>query len=458
MEKNEVLEEILDGNVHNYTNEKKYCYPEEKILQERLEWFKDQKLALMVHFGIYCNLGIVASWALNDIPRDFFDEIDWTDDSKLFKEQYVNLNRSFNPIRYNADEWADMASKCGFKYLIFTTKHHDGFCLWDTKYTDYKVTNPDCPYSLQKNSDIIKNTFDAFRNKNLGIAAYFSKADWHSEYYWNKDFLVDKPYSQGPSYDTSKYPEIWDNFRQFTKNQILELCSDYGKLDVMWLDAGWVRKEEGQDLNLEDIIGEARKKQPWLLAVDRTVGGKFENYITPEQCIPDKALDIPWESCISLGVDFGYRFGDNYKSAREVICRFIEIVAKGGNLALNISPQPDGRIPVEIAPILDELGNFINTYSEAIFSTRICEPYFVNNIGFTQKNGDVYAICLYKDENEKVKPQITLPYKEKVSKIELLDTLEEVTFTQTDDKFVVDLPDSKQTDKAPIAIVFKITK
>lgn len=452
------LNEILDGNVHNYTNEKLYCYPPEKILQDKLEWFKDQKLALMMHFGIYCNLGIVASWALNDIPRDFFDEIDWTNDSKLFKEQYVNLNRSFNPIRYQPKEWAEMASKSGFKYLIFTTKHHDGFCLWDTKYTDYKVTNNDCPYSMQKNSDIVRNTFDAFRDKNLGIAAYFSKADWHSEYYWNKDFLINKPYSQNPSYNTAEHPELWNKFRQFTKNQILELCSDYGNLDILWLDAGWVRKEEGQDLDLKDIISEARKKQPWLLSVDRTVGGDYENYITPEQCIPEKALDIPWESCMSLGVDFGYRFGDNYKSAREVICRFIEIVAKGGNLALNISPQPDGRIPVEIEPILEELGSWLNTYGDAVFSTRICAPFFVNDIGFTQKNGNIYAICLYRDENENIKSQITLPFTDKLSKIELLDTLEEVSFIQNDKETIINIPTNKQTNKAPIAIVFKLTK
>ena len=178
-------QEIVSQGVHNYSAAETYVCPTDPAVLQQLEWFRDQKLALMMHFGLYCQPGMVASWALSDKDSDWSrHQVNWTD-GETFKKQYFGLNRSFYPVRFQPEEWAQMAEDCGFRYLLLTTKHHDGFCLWDTKYTDYKTTAEDCPFHEHKNADIVKSMFDAFRAKGIGIGAYFSKADWHCPDYWN---------------------------------------------------------------------------------------------------------------------------------------------------------------------------------------------------------------------------------------------------------------------------------
>ena len=449
--------EVVEQGVHNYSEAKHYCPPKEPVLQERLEWFQDQKLALMMHWGLYCQLGMVASWALSDKDADWSrHQVNWAD-GEAFKEQYFSLNQSFNPVRFQPEEWARMAKDCGFKYLILTTKHHDGFCLWDTKYTDYKVTAPDCPFHTHKNADIVKAMFDAFRAEGLGIGAYFSKADWHSPDYW-KGGYKGRETSRGPSYSPAGEPEAWGRFKEFTKNQVLELCRDYGKLDILWFDAGWVCARSGQDIDLGGIVEEARKLQPWVLSVDRTIGGPYENYVTPEMCIPEAPLGVPWESCLTLGVDFTYEYADRYKSPREIVGLLVNIVAKGGNLALNVSPQPDGRIPVDAMDSLKGLGQWLKTYGEAIYGTRVCAPYQAGNLAFTQKKDAVYAIRLYPVAQESVEGTLFLPYTGKVSEITLLDSGEAVSFTASEGGYAVTIPAGRRTGSAPISLVFKMKK
>ena len=186
----------------------------------------------------------------------------------LVRCAWAGSQKSFNPIRFQPEEWAQTAKDCGFKYLILTTKHHDGFCLWDTRYSDYKVTAPDCPYHVSEHADLVKSMFDAFREKGLGIGAYFSKADWHTPYYRTPELPDPNPSDRGPMYSPAAEPERWENFVQYTKNQVLELCEGYGPIDILWFDAGWVCASNGQDIRLGEIVDEARKIQPGILSVD----------------------------------------------------------------------------------------------------------------------------------------------------------------------------------------------
>lgn len=446
---------VVEQGVHNYSSEQDWIKPEDPVLLERLEWFQDQKLGLMMHWGPYSQLGVVESWALSDKDKEWSrDGIDWEDDGETFKRQYNDLNKTFNPVRFQPEVWADLAAEGGFKYLIFTTKHHDGFCMWDTHTTDYRVTDKDCPFHTNKNADICREVFDAFRAKDIAIAAYFSKADWNTETYWAPGMERGNETSRGPSYDPAKYPWLWDNFVNFTHNQLEELLTKYGRIDILWLDAGWVGSKK-QDIRLGEIVTKMREKQPWLLTADRTMGGLYENYVTPEQSVPSRRLSVPWESCITMGTSFSFRYEDDYKSNRELVHLLLEVVSKGGNLALNVGPQPDGRLPAGAIRCMKELGAWMSKFGEGIYGTRVCEPYFTNECALTRKDDTVYAFRMY-NEQDQVEPFVHIPYTGSVERVDMVDGVEGLTFEQTETGIKVELPVTLTSEPAPIAHVFRI--
>ncbi|GIN72510.1 alpha-L-fucosidase [Bacillus sp. J14TS2] len=448
--------DMIEQGVHKYSAAKNWVKPKDPLLLERLEWFKDQKLALMIHWGPNAQLGIGMSWPLSDDDKEWSREtVDWTDDDEEFKRQYIDLNKTFNPIRFQPDVWADLAAKNGFKYLIFTTKHHDGFCLWDTKTTDYRITAKDCPFHTHKYADITKNVFNAFREKGLGIAAYFSKPDWHSPYYWAPGMKRGSFTNRNPSYDPHEFPWLWEKFTEFTHEQMLELISHYGPIDILWLDGGQVNGGK-QNIKVEEVVEKARKIKADLIVADRTIGGEFENYLTPEQTIPEYALDVPWESCITIGKTFCYRYDDYYKSLQEIIHILIEVVAKGGNLALNVSPQPDGRLPLEAIERMKELGKWLDRYGEAIYKTRICAPYFTGKFAFTKREDAVYCFRLYQADEHREK-YLTIPFKEEVQQIDIVGEEENIPFDTSDDGLTIRILNNKQSNESPIVDVFKLT-
>ena len=285
---------------HGFVHEssEKYVWPTDSKVLEKLDKWQDLKFGIMFHWGVYSVPGISESWALCSEDRWFTvkrkearpDLNNYGD----FKKWYWGLSESFNPTDFEPKKWAKFMKEAGFKYLIFTTKHHDGFCMFDTKFTDYKITNG--PYKNGRYSNIAYHVFDAFRKEGFMIGAYFSKPDWHNENYWDPFFATP---TRNPNYNIQKYPHKWAKFQEYTANQIDELMSDYGKIDILWLDGGWVRKPE-QDINLDKIIDDARTKQPGLIAVDRTIPGRNENYQTPELTIPKEQQSFPWESCITF--------------------------------------------------------------------------------------------------------------------------------------------------------------
>ena len=403
------VDDGIKEGTHGYTP-KGYVQPKEPEVLERLEWFKDQKLALMLNLGLYSTQGIKESWCLVDQDAHWARrEVTWTNDSDEFKRQYWALNRTFNPLRLEPEKWAKATKDGGFRYVIFDTKHHDGFCLYDSKYTDYKVTAPECPFSTDKRADITRHVFDAFRAEGLGIAAYFSKPDWHNTDYW-EDCGVGHSTTRYPTYDVKTNPEKWARFREYTKNQIVEIVRDYGKVDIIWLDGGQVKRSRGLDIKIEEIIAEARKYNPGLISVDRTAGGPCENVITPEQKIPKEPIAVPWESCITIGKWWGYHFDDEYKPVRELVHMLVDVVAKGGNLALNVGPQPDGRFPPEALVRMNALGAWLRVNGEAIYETRPIPPFRKGDWAFTRnrRTGAEYAIRLWKD-GEKRSGRQTLP-------------------------------------------------
>ncbi|MCQ2392793.1 MAG: alpha-L-fucosidase [Kiritimatiellae bacterium] len=408
---------VVQG-VHTHTP-KNYVAPKEPAVIEHLEWFKDQKFGLMMCMGLYSELGMMESWSLSDQDASWSRKrVEWAQGDD-FKRRYLDLIRSFNPVRINAADWAKVAKAAGCKYLIFTTKHHDGFCLWDTKFSDFKTTNPSCPFATNARADIVRHVFDAFRAEGLGISCYFSKPDWHHPDYWDNCGIGIKT-TRNPSYNWRKDTTRWNRFRTYTRNQLLELVGNYGKIDVLWLDGGQVRPQNGQNVHMEEILAAARKIQPWLISADRTVGGPCEDFITPEQTVPKVPVMVPWESCITLGTSWGYAFDDTYKSVRTIVHMLVDIVAKGGNLALNVGPRPDGCFPKPAIERLEGIGKWLKTNGAAIYDTRVASPYRTTDWAYTAgRAGEVYAIRLWKDEAKDRARTLTIDcdHPEKFSKV-----------------------------------------
>ena len=341
--------------------------------------------------------------------------------------------------------------EAGFKYLLFTTKHHDGFCMFDSKYTDYNIAQG--PYKNGKYSNVTYHLFDAFRQENFMIGAYFSKADWHNEDYWDPNFATP---TRNPNYDIREDPQKWARFQQFTANQIEELMSDYGRVDVLWLDAGWVR-EPKQDIKIDEIVSNARRKQPGLIVADRTVPGRNENYQTPERKIPETQLTHPWESNIPLSGKWGWKPNAEYKSATWVINTLAEIVAKGGCFALGLGPGPDGTFDKEIHNILKKVGKWLKQNGNAIYATRTTPNYNYGNVWFTANKDEKILYAIYAlPEGEKLPAAIEWEGNEPKGKITLLQNDKQVKYTCKNGKVKVMLPQGLKNET--LAFSFKVKK
>lgn len=433
------------------------------ILNRIAEW-QDLKFGLMIHWGIYSQWGVVESWSICNEPWINRNGANYTD----YKRDYQNLNTTFNPSHFNPKQWASIAKEAGMKYLVFTTKHHDGFCLFDTKETHYSVTDPSCPYSHNDHPDITAEVVKAFREQGLWTGLYFSKPDWHCPDYWAPEWATP---DRNVNYDPQLHPERFQRYRDFTYRQIRELTHNYGDIDILWLDGGWVRPEwsindecrdwlgcQGwvQDINMPKIATMAREENPDLIIVDRTVHGQYENYQTPEQQVPDTLLPFPWETCMSMGDSWSYVETDNYKSTNKIIHLLVDIVAKGGNYLLNIGPDAEGDFPPIAVERLQEIGQWMKINGEAIYGTRPLFPYTDGNFRFVQKANTVYAIYLL-NEGENMPRQFFFSdlLKLKTGKIKVLGSKKQGKLSLSDGHYVIETP-SLPTHQH--AIVFELKK
>jgi len=326
-------------------------------LDERLKWFQSLEFGLILHWGLYAFWDCCESWPLS--PDDDWARNPnmrcWRDrgyDIARFQRDYWDLIEQFNPVQFDPDAWAATFVEAGAKYVCFTTKHHDGFCMWDTKTTDYKITGPRCPFHTHPKADVTRHLFDALRRAGLGVSVYFSKADWHCPYYWAPE-QPGVPAATGRHANTVDHPELWEKFVQYTHEQIRELMTDYGKIAILWLDAGWVRDRE--DIRMAEMVEMARALQPGLIVANRTVGD-FEDFVTPEREIPEEGLDVPWEACLPLAPDWKYTEGQMRKTAEVVSGEIERTNHMGGNFLLGIGPKYDGTITDEDQVILREIG------------------------------------------------------------------------------------------------------
>lgn len=375
------------GDVYDKSND--YEWPSDQKVVEKLKEWQDLKFGVLFHWGIYAVPGIVESWSICDegwITRDT------TMTYQQYKDWYWGMADKLNPMDFNPEQWADVMQQAGMKYMIFTTKHHDGFCMYDSKYTDFTITRH--AFRDHPKRDVLKYVLDAFRNKQFMIGTYFSKPDWHCQDYWWDVFPTKR--GRNVNYDIKQWPWRWERFKQFTYNQMEEILSRYGQVDILWLDGGWVCKENNQDIDMPRIAQMARSHQPGLIMVDRTIRGPYENYQTPEKTIPETQLNFPWESCIPLSDDWGWVPRPRWKSPEKVISTLVEIVAKGGNLVLGVGPTPQGLIQPEAVTRLNAIGEWLKQNGKAIYNTVTTPIYNDGQVWFTaDKDGKTrYAIYL----------------------------------------------------------------
>ena len=462
-----VLSISLQAQEH--TASLQYTVPADPLVRAKLSEWSKVKFGLLMHWGTYSQWGVVESWSL--CPEDE----GWTQrrgpyasDWFTYKQAYENLQTTFNPTKFNPTRWAAAAKAAGMKYVVFTTKHHDGFCMFDTKQTDYKITSTKSPFGSNPKANVAKEVFNAFRDQGFMTGAYFSKPDWNAPDYWWKYF---PPKDRNVSYDPKKYPQRWEAFKKFTYNQIEELMSDYGKMDILWLDGGWVRPyssidtavewqrtiTHNQDIDMGNIAKMARTHQPGLLVVDRTVHGEYENYVTPEQQVPATYLPYPWESCMTLGNSWSYVPNDQYKSSRKVVHLLTEIVSKNGNLLLNIGPGPDGEWDPTAYARLEEIGKWLTINGEAIYNAE-ADPNLVRQGKwvFTKKDKSIYGIYQLA-ENETIPENYTLqiPASSILKSIQLIGSDQKIKFKQENSTIQITV-NNKKLPTSIEAFVFKL--
>jgi alpha-L-fucosidase len=451
-----------------------YVPETDPLVLEKLEQWQDLKLGLLMHWGTYSQWGIVESWSLCSEDEPWCKRS--MPDYSAYKTAYEALQTTFNPVKFDPERWAKAAKDAGMKYVVFTTKHHDGFSMFDTKQTDYKITSPKTPFSSSPRADVTRAIFDAFRAKGFMIGAYFSKPDWHSPDYWWPYFATP---DRNPNYDIKKYPERWQRFVAFTHAQIDELMSNYGRMDILWLDGGWVRVRtdaeirdemnrpdykfmhyQSQPIDMPRIVANARAKQPGLIVVDRDVPGPYQNYLTPEARVPEKALPYPWEVPMPMANSWSYVPNDSYKSPRTLIHMLVDVVAKGGNLLLNIGPGPDGMWHAAAYDRLGALGAWMKVNSEAIYGTRAIAPYADGKVRLTRgKDGSVYAIYLADTAETDLPRYLTLGNVVPApnATVTLLGTGRALTWEKSGTGFVTRIPDGLRAP-SEFAWVFKISQ
>ena len=420
-----------------------YVVPEDADVRANIETLQDMKFGMFIHWGAYSQIGVVESWSL--VP----DDIDWMMRGRMernmtyaqYVKMYEGLKNSFNPVHFNPSEWAAAAKYAGMKYVVFTTKHHDGFCMFDTAQTDYRITSTECPFHKNPKANVAKAVFEAFRAEGIQTGAYFSIADWHNDDYW---WRMLPPKSRYINYDVKRHPEKWAAYQDFVAAQLEELTSgEYGTLSPMWFDLCKSSPDSTALMDWDRMGKVIRSNQPGTIMVARGERNEYENYLTPEQLVPDEPLGYPWESCITMTYSWSWRPGLKYKSTAEILGILVRVVSRGGNLLLNVGPRPDGTLEDEAYDRLRGIGDWMKVNSEAIYSSKPVAPYQDGKVFFTRKDGAVYAFYIA-DEGESMPSAISikgLPVR-KGMKLRMLGTNRNLRWTGTPEGFTVSIPES----------------
>ncbi len=346
-----------------------------EVYQKRIAWYQQARFGMFIHWGLYA-IPARGEWVMST--------------EQISKEAYRTYFEQFNPTDYDPRTWAALCKKAGMKYAVMTAKHHDGFCLFDSKLTDYKATN------TKAGRDLIREYVNAFRAEGIKVGLYYSLIDWHHPdfpHYGDRQH----PMRANPAEKEKEAARNFDNYLTYMHGQVRELCENYGQIDLFWFDFSYDRLT-GEAWKATELTNMIRSYWPDVLIDNRLeVSGQgfgslltgnptvySGDFVSPEQIVPPEGIvdvngkPVCWEACITLNNNWGYAaFDHEYKSAQTVIRKLVECVSKGGNLLLNVGPDARGIIPEESVRILTEVGGWMARNDESIYgcgSSSIPKP------------------------------------------------------------------------------------
>jgi len=416
--------------------------------EQRMAWWSNDRFGMFIHWGIY-SMAARHEWVKHN--------------EHMTNEEYQKYFDFFNPDQWDPTAWAKQAKAAGMKYAVLTTKHHDGFCLFDSKFTDYKATN------TPAHRDLVREYVNAFRAQGLKVGFYYSLLDWHHPDYTMDDVhpLTQVDTSQA-NYDRLNKGRDMAKYRQYMRNQITELLTNYGKIDVLWLDWTWgkdsKRGKHAEDWGAEELIKLVRKLQPGILVNNRlglddyADGGDF---VTPEQVSPEELVKYrgkTWETCQTFSGSWGYYRDENtWKTDHKLLDLLITSTANGGNLILNVGPTARGEFDYRAKSALDSLSLWMHANSKAIYGCTYAPEEFKapegTRLTYNKAARRLYVHLMeYPDGHELVLPG----YKDKVRYVQFLHDASEVKTKVEGDDVRLLLPERKPNIAIPVVeIVLK---
>lgn len=355
---------------------------------KRVEWYQEARFGMFIHWGLYA-IPARGEWvrSVEEIPE----------------EEYLPFFDEFDPVDYDPKKWARAAKEAGMKYAVLTAKHHDGFCLFDSELTDFKATN------TKAGRDLIAEYLDAFRAEGIKVGIYYSIIDWHHPDYPHYGDRI-HPLRNCEAEKEAEAGRDFDHYLEYMHGQVKELCTRYGKIDVMWFDFSY-DDMTGEKWHATELVNMIRTYQPDVIIDNRLeVSGEgfgslatdnpsvySGDFVSPEQIIPPQGLkdesgrDLVWEACITMNDNWGYCAKDkNFKPASMIIKKLVECVSKNGNMLLNVGPDAKGNIPEESLKILEEIGKWMKKNSNSIYGCKGSALPKPENGRITQKGNKVY--------------------------------------------------------------------
>ena len=405
--------------------------PNLKTNLQSLKKWQDMKFGLFIHWGPVSLRGT---------------EIGWSRGREIPINEYDNLYKEFNPVLFNAKEWVNIAKAAGMKYIVITSKHHDGFCIWDSDYTDYDIMST--PFKR----DILKELSDECKRQGIMFCTYHSILDWHHPHYTTRYGGDPRPVEES---DMNMYIP-------YLKNQIKELITKYDT-NILWFDGEWEASwdhEKGMDLYKyvrelkDDVLINNRVDKGRLGMHGMTKSSKFAgDFGTPEQEIGTFHPNIPWESCITICQQWAWKPNDQMKSLRECIQTLARTVGGGGNLLLNVGPMLDGRIEQRQIDRLEKIGTWLDKNGESIYATKGGPFKPTDWMVSTYKNNRIFVHLFAWPEKELILPSLK---KHKILKAKILGGAS-LNFKQTKNKILIELP-KNPTDENNTVIVLELDK